>query len=204
MRRILLVLSGAVLGTTLLVSPSLARNEPAKAGKYQSTLVTAYKPCTAPNDTTNGALPLPACHPAVPDDLVCSFNGGSGKAAAKVDPAGDVALKIQLKGVDGSCDGDVLRGVAGIRVTTNQCTSADPNGCTVSNALESNFPVTNTGSCTLDGGKCKIKTSINTELGAGTVSNGHQTNISILGVGLQRSTGTGSPAILANAGVLLP
>src|SRR5215470_8152075 len=101
MRRALYVLGGALLGLSLLASASMAaRNDPGKAGKFQATLVTAYKACLAPNDSTLGALPLAACHPAVPDDNTCQVpSAGGGKAQAKVDPAGDVALKLQLKGV---------------------------------------------------------------------------------------------------------
>src|SRR5262249_12901398 len=131
MRRVLFVFGGALLGVMLLANASMAqRSDPAKAGKFQSTLVTAYKACLAPNDTAGGTLPLPACHPAVADDDTCKVPAaGGGKTAAKVDPAGDIALKTKLKGVTG-CDGETFQGIVTVRVTTNNCVSADPNGCT--------------------------------------------------------------------------
>jgi len=181
-----------------------ARNDPGKAGKFQATLVTAYKACLAPNDTTLGALPLAACHPAVPDDNTCQVpSAGGGKAQAKVDPAGDVALKLQLKGVVG-CDGETFQGITSVRVTTNNCVSADPDGCTVVDLTD--FPITSTGSCTVTGGKCKIKTTVNTELGAGTLTAGKDTSITLNGNGLKRTTmvNGGVPGIVVKAGLGIP
>jgi len=205
MRRVLVVFGGALLGVMLLANSSMAqRSDPGKAGKFQSTLVTAYKACLAPNDTTAGSLPLPACHPAVPDDNTCKVpSAGGGKAQAKVDPAGDVALKVKLKGVTG-CDGETFQGITSVRVTTNNCASADPNGCTVSDLND--FPITSAGSCVVDAGKCQIKTTVNTELGAGTLTAGDDISITLNGTGLKRTTTVngGVAGIVVKAGVGIP
>ena len=189
----------------LFANTSMAqRSDPGKAGKFQSTLVTAYKACLAPNDTTAGALPLPACHPPVPDDDTCQVpNAGGGKTQAKVDPAGDVALKFKLKGVSG-CDGETFQAVATLRLTTNDCLSADPNGCTVVDLTD--FPLTGPGSCVVSDGKCQIKTTVNTELGAGTLVAGKNTSITLGGVGLKRTTTVngGTPGIVVKAGLGIP
>lgn len=204
MRKVVVVLGGAFLGVTLLASASLAqRSDPTKANKFQSTLVTAYAPCTVPNDTTAGSLPLLACAPAVPGDDVCTIDaGGGGKVQAKADAAGDVALKAKIKGI-ANCEGDKLKAYAGIRVTTNNCTSANPGGCTTQDQL---FPVTAAGDCTIDGGKCGIKTTVNAELGAGTLTAGENTSITLNGVQLVRSTNVngGTPGAVAAAGLALP
>ena len=85
-------------------------NFPKKANKFQSTMVTGYAPCAAPNDTTTGALGLPACHPAVRNDTVCGFDVsdptkplGQGKLQATGAGAGtklDIKLKGKLQGRD--------------------------------------------------------------------------------------------------------
>jgi hypothetical protein len=203
MRRFLIVLGGAFLAVTLLAESSMAqRSDPEKANKFQATLVTAYKQCVAPNDATAGSLVLPACHPAIRDDGTCTIgSGGGGKVQAKADKAGDVAIKIRLKGISG-CDGETLQAVATLRLTTNACASADPNGCTVIDLVD--FPLTGAGSCVITGGKCQIKTTFNTELGAGTLTAGDNTVIQLNGIALKRTTGVGSPGKVAVAGIGIP
>lgn len=205
MQRLAFVLGGAFLGVALLANVSLAqRTGPTKAGKFQATLVTAYDTCAAmdANDTTSGGLPLPACHPAVPSDGQCSIGSdGGGKVAAKVDTAGDVALKAKVKGLVG-CDGETLEAQAGARVTTNNCMSADADGCTVFELV--GFPVTDGGSCVVDTGKCQIKTTLNAELGAGTITAGENTSIELNGVTLSRNTGINDPGDVAAAGLVIP
>lgn len=204
MRRVLVVLGGAFVGLTLLSSASLAqRSDPAKAKKYQATLVTAYDACAAPNDTTSGSVPLPACHPAVPSDAVCQIDTkGGGKVSAKADPAGDVALKVKLKGILG-CDGDTLQAFAGIQVTTQNCASADPGGCTT---ITVGFPVTGPGNCVIANGKCQIKSTVNTELGAGTLAAGDNASITLGSITLGRITVVNGPGngSVAAAGIGLP
>jgi hypothetical protein len=205
MRRLLLAISCTLLSAALFVGPSHAqRSEPLQANKFQATLVTAYKPCAAPNDMNTGSLSLPACHPAVRDDDVCRIaSDGGGKFKAKPDPAGDIAYKVQLKGIQG-CDGDTLVAVATIRITTNDCGSADPNGCTIVDLTD--FPISGPGSCVISRGACKIGSTVNTELGAGTVQAGKLAAFQVNGAGLKRTTSVngGTPGKVAAAGILVP
>lgn len=204
MRRVVFVLGGALIGVAFLTTASMAqRTGPTKAKKFQSTLVTSYDVCVGPgNDTTAGALPLGACHPAVPADGQCSIDpGGGGKVQAKVDPSGDVALKVKLKGIVG-CDGEVLQAQAGARVTTNNCNSADVDGCTVVDLI--GFPITSPGNCTIANGQCQIKTTLNTELGPGVLVPGENTSIELAGAALSRVGGANDPGDVASAGLVIP
>lgn len=205
MRRVLFVFGGACIGVALLSSASMAqRTGPAKAKKFQANLVTAYDICNAMDANTNtiGGLMLPACSPAVPSDGTCSIDpGGGGKVQAKADAAGDVALKVKLKGIVG-CDGEELQAQADARVTTNNCADANPDGCTVFELIS--FPVTNPGNCVIANGQCQIKSTVNAELGAGTIVAGENTSIEIGNVVLERQTGIGDPGDVARAGVVIP
>src|SRR4051794_2551896 len=61
---------------------------PSRAKHYTASFVQAFAPCTSPNDTTSGAISLPACHPAVPVDSGCSFGpDGKGTGSAVTVPA---------------------------------------------------------------------------------------------------------------------
>jgi hypothetical protein len=201
MQRAVIVLGGAFMGLMLLANASMARSDPAKAKKFQASLVTAYNACSAPNDTTAGGLPLPACHPAVPSDDTCTIDSkGGGKVAAKADPAGDIAVKVKLKGI-GGCDGETLQGLASTRVTTNNCSSADPNGCTIVDLTD--FNITATSACVIDKGKCQIKTTVNANYPL-AITAGKSTSFTINGVALNRTTGPGTKGHVAAAGVSVP
>jgi hypothetical protein len=128
-------------------------------------------------------------------------NSGGRFGVPGPDPAGDVALKIKLKGIEG-CDGETLQGQATLRVTTNQCASLDADGCTVSDLAH--FPVTSGGNCVIDKGQCQIKTTVNTEIGAGTLSAGHNTSIELGGIFLKRQTGANDPGDVATSGLVVP
>ena len=213
MRRIIVV-AAAVLGIALLTNPSFARSEPKKAGKFKSTLVTAYNECTDdgvdddigdPNDTTTSSLPLPACHPAVPSDDTCSMGAdASGQMAAKVDASGDIAFKLKLKDVQG-CNGQTLVAVVSVRVTTDGCTSGDLAGCTVKDLND--FPISNAppagASCVIADGKCQMASTVNAEVGAGTIEAGNLAAFELKGCGLKRVAGPGSPGKVASCGLLI-
>ena len=205
MQKLLIAVSCALLSTALIAVPSHAqRSEPLKADKFQATLVTAYNPCADPNDTTTGSLSLPACHPAVPDDDVCTIaSDGGGKIKAKPDPAGDIAYKVQLKGIQG-CDGDTLEALVTARITTNGCSSADQKGCTIVDLTD--FPISSAGNCVIAGGSCKIGSTVNTELGAGTVQAGKLASFTIGGAALKRVTTVngGTAGKVATTGILVP
>src|SRR2546425_1818632 len=107
MRSWFLVLAGAV---GLVANSGFAmHNEPSKAAGIKGVLVTAYNVCTSPNDTTTGALPLPACHPAVRSDPNCSFDvKGKGQFSAKV-KAPDITVAAKLQGLAADCEGKTLQ-----------------------------------------------------------------------------------------------
>jgi hypothetical protein len=187
MRKIALVVAGVCLSATMALG---ADGEPAKAGKYQATAINASGSCTTPTETTAGVLALPAC-PAT-DGPLCTFGvKGKGKLAAKAKT--DVALQAQLGGLESCVDGTVLQLTADIRVNTNNCTIS-PRCTTV--ALPG-FAVPG-ATCTVSGGKCKIKTTVNTLI-PGAITVGDNTSIEVDGVGLT----TGTVAVAA-AGVLVP
>lgn len=179
-------------------------NEPKKANKYSSTMVRSYDSCALAdnNDLTAGGLPLPACAPAVPSDGMCTLEAG--KAAAKVDikeKKGEFEGSLKVTKIQG-CDGEELCAAVSSRVTTQNCNSGDPNGCTV--ALE--FTETGTTGvgfdtqicCTIDKGNCKAKIALNTALGSAVITAGNTTAVAVGNVTLIR---TGGGAFLS-AGVL--
>ena len=198
------VLGVAVLGVTLLAVPGSAiRSDPGKAKKFQGSLVSAYVECTAPNTTTVG-VGLAACQPADLVDDVCSIQAdGGGKLQAKADTkVGDLKVKAKLKGI-ANCEGETLCVVASVRVTTNNCT-AGPD-CTVVDLND--FPLVGgpiPACCTVDKGKCNIKTTLNSALPVPALALGQNTSFEVDGCGLTRTTGTSSPARLARCGVLVP
>ena len=185
-------------GIGLAASSAFAgHNEPKKAASIKGELLTAYEACTAPNDTINGsALALPACHPAVRSDPTCGFVAGigSGKFSAKA-KAGDIFLTASLSGLDAACNGETLQVTADLRVTGDNCVSADPDGCTVSELT--NFPVPGV-TCVVAAGKCTIKTSVNTALPGLLASGTHR------GIGLGAISLSHGAARAFQGGLLIP
>ncbi len=190
-----MIVGGTMLALGFVVSVAMgADDEPKKANKYQATAVNGYDECLVPNQTTAGALPLPAC-PAADSHTVCQFSDkGSGKFAAKAKD--DVALKIKVGGlIDGSgtCDGSSLQMTATIQVTTNSCTVS--SRC--STVTLNDFAIPG-ATCTVTKGKCQINTTVNTAA-PGTLVPTENTAISIGAVKLLAGT-----AAVATAGVLVP
>ncbi|HEY3095867.1 MAG TPA: hypothetical protein VGK05_03430 [Acidimicrobiia bacterium] len=165
----------------LVASSAFAmHNEPSKAAGLKGVLVTAYNACTSPNDTTTGALPLPACHPAVRSDPNCSFDvKGKGQFSAKV-KAPDVLVAAKLQGLAANCEGKTLQLAATVRTTTDGCTSGDANGCTVQeNPFTTDFAIPG-ATCTVTGGKCAIKSSVNSA--AAILTGGNHTGLQIFAI----------------------
>lgn len=194
LKRVMIV-GGAVLAIGFVVSTAMgADGEPKKANKYQATGVNGYDECTAPNQVTAGALPLPACT-AADSDTICQFSDkGGAKFAAKAKD--DVALKIKAKGLEGgSCEGTVLQARASIQATTNDCT-VDSRCTTVS---LNNFEIPG-ATCKVEKGKCQIKGTVN-GFAPGTISLNANTVIRIGAVSLGQ---VGSTAAVITSGVLVP
>ncbi len=187
MRKIALIVAGVCLSATMALG---ADGEPAKAGKYQATIINASGDCTAPSEITLGALPIPSC-PAT-DAALCTFGvKGKGKVAAKTKT--DVSLQAQLGDLTNCPDGTVLQMTASTKSTTNncsvsaRCTTVDLPGFVITGAT-----------CTVSGGKCKIKTTLNTLI-PGAITAGENTALVIGEVAI--ISGTSNIAI---SGVLVP
>ena len=199
MARNLLAFCAVMLGAMLIAGPSLAqRSGPQKAKKFQSNVVTAYDPCTVPDDSSGGLLPLPACSPAVPEDGLCTIDvKGGGKIQAKVDAAGDIAIKVKVKKI-ANCDGETVTIGANLRITTNNCLSADPNGCTVVDQPSFNLVTT-----TITSGQISVNTTVNAEAGMPIITAGQNTSFEITGADITRTTGASDPGVIARSGVVV-
>lgn len=197
LRRILFV-GGAVLAMSLMVSTSFARPiSPKKANKYQATIVTGTEACTTPNTTASGVLATAACDPVVAADTVCQFDApggkrkGSGKVLAKAKD--DIAISAKLGGLTDTCNGESLCAVASVRTSQNNCTSL--GDC--STITQTDLPL-GVACATVDKGKWKIKTTVNTSL-PGALVTGNQTEFTLGEIGLLRAGG----GVAFRAGLLL-
>ncbi len=83
MKRLVGILAVFVL-VALVGVPSDGLAARGVAKKMCGQFVSAYEPCTVPNDTTDDGQP--ACSPAISGDPVCGYDGdrGSGKIKAQV------------------------------------------------------------------------------------------------------------------------
>ncbi len=183
-----LFIGGACLGVALMVSPALGQRSPAsKANKFQATLVQGVEVCTAANTTAPGVLATPACDPVVPSDATCVFGPkGKGQVAAK-EKKGDITVQAKLGGVDAGCEGETLCAVASITSSQDNCASS--GDCTSLRPNTTDLPL-GIACCSIEKGKCKIKTSVNVSL-AGALVTGNRAEFGIGEVGLLRA---GAPA----------
>jgi hypothetical protein len=193
-------------------------NFPKKANKFQATMVTAYGPCTASNDTTTGALPLPACHPAPRNDTVCGFDVsnpakplGQGQLQATVAGAGDkldIKLQVKMQGLDAGCIGQTLCLAPFVRASSTGCASGDPGGCTTLESLTNPFALGGTGCGVVDAsGKLQIKTTVDTATTIDLISPGSHLTLDLARTGVRRTTGPSLPAagtLSFAAGVIAP
>ncbi len=184
---------GALAGNANAVRPE----EPKKANKNSSTMVRAYDFCAIGSalDTTGGALSLPACAPAVVSDATCTLEAG--KASAKVDikeKKGEFEGAIKVSKIVG-CDGQELCAHVSARVTTDNCTSGNPDGCTVTGDLTEVGGLASPNGfnsqicCTVAKGSCKAKIALNVALGSAAIVPGDNTSVTIGRVNLVRTGG---------------
>ena len=219
MRKLFLTAAAGVAILAFGASAAHAQfNFPKKANKFQATMVTAYAPCAAPNDTTTGALGLPACHPAVRNDTVCGFDVsnpakplGQGQLQATVAGAGaklDIKLQVKLQGLDAGCIGQTLCIAPFLRASSTGCTSADPNGCTTLESLTNPFALSGPGCGVVDDkGKLQIKTTVDTALGIDLITPGTHLTLDLARTGVRRTTGPSLPAagtLTFSAGIMAP
>jgi hypothetical protein len=203
MRRRMLAIGLGITVLALTAGSAKAQYQfPKKANKYQATMVTAYAPCTASNDTTTGVLALPACHPAAPNDTVCGFDVtnpakplGQGQLQAVVTGKGatvDVKLQVKLQGLTAACIGQTLCITPFLRASSLGCVSGDPGGCTTLESLSNPFPI---GACGVVDSKAKlqIKTTVNTII-PGLIPGSTHLSLDLARTGVRRTTGPSLPA----------
>lgn len=178
--------------------------EPAKGKSARTPLVQTYLPCTAPNTTTSGLTPMPACSPPTVADDLCGFaatpsNSASGRVKAKTRNF-DVDLIMSARGLAASCEGLTLCGVASVRVTTDRCVVSP---CTVADLIDV-FQPSETACCVVTDGKCNVRTTINAEIFDGLRA-GERAGIEVLSCGLKRVDGPNPPGTTTfSCGLLAP
>ncbi|HEY8518356.1 MAG TPA: hypothetical protein VIS07_22815 [Candidatus Binatia bacterium] len=214
------VIAVAIATTVVLTAGSASAQYayPKAGNKYQATLVTAYAPCNAPNTTTSGAVALPACSPAVPNDTVCGFDvsnpakpTGQGQIQATVAGKGakaDIKLQVKLQGLSAGCIGQTLCIVPSVRASSGACADNNPGGCTVLEALSNPFPLGGAACGVVDAkGKLQIKTTVDTAAGTDLISGGNRLQLDLSRSGVRRTTGPSLPpagALTFAAGVTIP
>ena len=201
--------AAVALGVAMVSGPVVAQNanNPKKADKGFVASVRAYEPCIVPNDAT--AVGIPSCAPAVGSDTVCDGFTANGSGKSKVSlkgkgAAADIHINVALKGLKAGCEGETLCPAATLRVTTQDCVSGDPAGCTQVDLvdLQLGFPATG-GCCVVTNGKCKIKTTVVTNIPGATIG-GQTETTQIDSTSLTRVTGPGAPATAFRSGLFVP
>ncbi len=175
-----------------LAAPALGQVQtpPKKANKLILSVVEGVEACTAATTTSGGIINLPACD-TTPSDSTCHFTTKNGKLKGlglvkAIAKKGDIFLNVKVNGINDECNGESLCAVASFRATQDNCTSTD--ACTAED--QTDFPL-GLSCCTVEKGKCKIKTSVNSAL-AGAINANNLPSYTINGVGLAR-TGGGIP-----------
>ena len=107
----------------------------------------------------------------------------------------DIAVAVKLGGLDDACNGETLCAVASVRTSQNNCASS--GDC--STVTQTDLPL-GVACCTVDKGKCKLKTTVNQSL-PGALVTGNAAEFIIGEVGMLRS-GAAGPGF--RAGLLLP
>jgi hypothetical protein len=166
-------------------------NEPVKATRLLGKLVTAYSQCTAPNDTWGFVL-FPACHPTVRSDAGCGYDPANSNASGQmnliVNGREGVRISARVKGLAAGCEGEQLHAVIDVRISSHDCASADPLGCTTVDLP--NYPLS--AGCIVIGGECTIHSI--TDAFSLLVDAGKENGYELLGFGLQRFTSVNSGA----------
>ncbi|MBY0276356.1 hypothetical protein K2Z84_13505 [Candidatus Binatia bacterium] len=200
-----LVVTAAVVAAALVAQRAGAQElpGPTKAKQYMASFVQAFSTCGSPNDTTTGAISLPACHPAIPVDTGCTFGpGGRGTGSAVVLPADgvnpqDIRIRGRLIGLSPGCEGETLCVSATLVVSTVGCTSDDPAGCTMSTLTDFPIGTMGNGCGVVQDGKVKLRTTVNTAFNAEVLNS--NTVIQVRGVGVRRTTSVNSMAPSASS-----
>lgn len=188
--RLPILTAAGVAALAMVAMPALGqRSTPKKANKFQITVVQGVEACTASTTTTGGTVNLPACD-VQPSDSLCRFTTKNGKLKGKglilAKTKDDVSVKAKLVGLNDECNGESLCAIASFRSTQDNCTSGD--SCTAED--QTDFPL-GVACCTVDKGKCQIKTTINESI-PGAINPANNQSFIINGAGFAR-TGGGVP-----------
>ncbi len=188
----------AALVSTAVSSPSNAqRNPAAKANLYQSSLVQGVAACTTANTTQPGTEGVVGCDPVIPNDDLCKF-GPKGFGKLKFKAKDDLKFQVKLRGLDPTCDGEVLCTTADLLITQDVCDSG--GSCTTEPIDDLPFGAT---CCDVAFGKCDIRTTLTEALHPDTFVLGNRTEYTLGGVSLVRFGGdVDKPAF--RAGMLVP
>lgn len=185
---------------------------PKRAGRIISSFVQAFEECTNPNDTTTGALALPACNPAVPIDSTCSF-GPEGKGTGRaylIDGATaaeqDIRINGRLVGLGAGCEGETLCITVSVVVSAVGCAGGGAAGCTMETLRDFQLGSPPGSGCgVVQDGTVGLRSTIDTALGADVINS--RTNIQLRGIGIRRVSSVNSAAPMGNtfeAGLLVP
>ncbi len=192
------------LAIGVATSARALHDEPKRAKTIKTPLVTAYRPCTAPNTHTIGVPSFEACVPALRVDDLCGFTdevylSGQGKAAGQAKPNGDFQVTVVARGLNPGCEGRTMCATVKVRATTHRCSEG---ACTTKDIeLIGASP---SACCKVMSGNCSVQTTINSEI-VGTLAPGDRTGVEIYGIGLRRTDGQDLPATSTFvSGVLTP
>jgi hypothetical protein len=140
---------------------------PAKAKKTTFALVNGLPQCTSPDTQTITPILFPACsHPAPQDGLCQLTDSGSGRLAvsqtgSQKNQNQDIKVKVQLKGLNPSCEGKTLVPVLSFRISMDMC--ADSPTCILPDFVNQKLidGSTSGSGCVVRDGKCTFGLTLN-------------------------------------------
>lgn len=184
--------------------PAATHNEPKSAAKTSGNLVTAYSSCSAGNlHTITPPTPTRTACTAVQSDTGCGFasSGSPITGTYSIEPltsTGDVRIKVELKDLLSSCNGQTLTVYTSLRETTQSCplTGGGLGSCTVTEGLLQDL---NVGSCTVTAGNCTVDVYANTASSIPDFIKGRRTGLEIQSLVVKRGA-----LVSFVPGILLP
>jgi hypothetical protein len=186
---------GAVaLATGLGLASTDAVAEIIRAKRYIVSATTAYRPCTAPDTTTDGTG-TSACAAPLPADAVCRLGTkGRGKVVLR-GVTDNIKMLARMDSIDPACNGETLQVRMSFRVTSNDCAGQT---CTLVDFVDQVM-----GSCEVSAGICRLETTLN-----GAVPNlivpTNETHVEVLGCDFKRITGPSLPTRTFTCGLMIP
>jgi len=139
---------------------------PAKAKKMAFAMVNGLPQCTAPDTQTITPVLFQACSYPGPQDGLCQLtDAGSGRlvmsqTGSQKNQNQDIKVKVQLKGMNASCEGKTLVPVLSFRLSTAVC--AESPTCIIPDLVNVKLSDGSVGGCLVNGGKCTFGLTLNT------------------------------------------